>query len=171
MKAKDISLAELVKLFSDKEIDYLEKNDVDISDEDLQSFHMSQQVIKDVNTSVFFLRELEYIQRQTRDTKQKNLKGTLLIPVSNEAPEWTPFITYRRLTRVGRAKIIADYSQDFPRADVYREEFTIKVKGMGASYGYSKDEIMQSAQANVPLSRERSISAKRSVDELQDSII
>lgn len=147
------------------------KDDIQIADEDLTSFHLAQNVFTDVNTSIFFLRELEFIQRRTRDTKQKKLKGTMLIPVVTEAPEWTEYITYRRLTRVGRAKIITDYAHDFPRADVYREEFTIKVKGIGSSYGYSKNEILQARATGQALDRERAISCRRAVDEEQDDII
>jgi hypothetical protein len=171
MKFEDIKLSDLASLINKDETAEIKKEDIQIADTDLSDFHLSQNLIKDVNTSVFFLRELEYIQRQSKDIKQKNLKGTLLIPVSNEAPEWASSITYRRLTRVGRAKVIADYAHDFPRADVYREEFTIKVKGIGSSFGYSKDEIMQSSATGLSLDKERALSCKRAIDELQDDII
>jgi hypothetical protein len=153
--------------------DYYTKDSIEIKEDDLVQFHSNQTLIshKDVNTSIFFLRELEYIQRQTRDTKQKQLKGTLLIPISTETPEWAETITYRRLTKVGLAKVITDYAHDFPRADVYREEFSIKVKGIGASYGYSKNEIMQASQTGMPLSSERAKACKRAIDEKQDTII
>lgn len=169
----DEKLASIIAAVSNSD-DYASiytKDDIQIADEDLTSFHLSQNVIKDVNTSIFFLRELEYIQRQPRDTKQKKLKGMMLFPVSTEAPEWTEYITYRRLTRVGLAKVITDYAHDFPRADVYREEFTIKVKGLGSSYGYSKNEILQARATGQSLNRERAVSCRRAVDELQDSII
>jgi hypothetical protein len=171
MDKKDIELlASLLNKDSSAE-GVVNKDDIQIADEDLQRFHLSQTAITDVNTSIFFLRELEYIQRQIKETKQKNLKGTMLIPVSNEAPEWAESITYRRLTRVGRAKVIADYAHDFPRADVYKEEFTVKVKGIGSSYGYSKNEILQSNQTGFPLDRERGNSCKRAIDETQDDLI
>lgn len=143
---------------------------IEITDECLSQFHLTQNHL-DVNTSVFFLRELEYIKRQSKDTKQKKLKGTLLVPISSEAPEWADTFTYRRLTRVGLAKMITDYSHDFPRADVYREEFSVRIKALGSSYAYSKDEIMQSMQTGTRLSKERGLSCKRAVDELQDDII
>lgn len=145
--------------------------DVSISDEDFTSFHVHQTHFNDANTSYFFLRELEYIQRTTRDTKQKKLKGTLLIPVSSETPEWADSITWRRMTKVGIAKIVADYSHDFPRADVYKEEFTIKVKDLGSSYAYNKREILQARATGNPLDRERAAGCKRAIDELQDEII
>jgi len=163
-------LAELENANNDSDFN-VDRKDIQISQDELTSFHLSQNIIQDVNTSVFFLRELEHIQRISRDTKQKKLKGMMLIPVSTEAPEYVETITYRRLTRVGRAKIITDYSQDFPRADVYREEFSIKVKGLGSSYGYSKNEILQARSTNFPLDRERAMSCKRAVDELQDDLI
>lgn len=147
------------------------RDSIEITDDSLFDFHSSQNLINDASASYFFLRELEYVQRQSRDTKQKALKGMLLIPVSSEAPEWADTITWRRLTKVGIAKVIADYAHDFPRADVYREEFSIKVKGLGASYGYSKREIMQARATNQPLDRERAMACKRAVDEKQDNVI
>ncbi len=166
-------LASLLAAVSNNDVDtsVIKKDEIQINNDELTSFHLSQNVFTDVNTSIFFLRELEYIQRQTRDTKQKKLKGMMLIPVSTEAPEWSEYITYRRLTRVGLAKVITDYAHDFPRADVYREEFTIKVKGLGSSYGYSKNEILQARQTGVPLDRERATSCRRAIDEFQDDII
>lgn len=155
----------------DASINKFDKNDIQISDEEFTGFHLSQNLFNDATASYFFLRELEYIQRTSRDTKQKALKGMLLIPVSSEAPEWSKSITWRRLTKVGIAKVIADYAHDFPRADVYREEFTIKVKGIGSSYGYNKDEIMSARATGQPLDRERAMSCKRAIDEEQDSII
>jgi len=146
-------------------------DDIHISDEDLANFHIGQNLITDATASYFFLRELEYIQRQSRDTKQKSLKGKLLIPISTETPEWADTITWRRLTKVGLAKVIADYAHDFPRADVYREEFSIKVKGIGSSYGYNKREILQARAMGKPLDRERAAACKRAIEEKHDNII
>lgn len=150
----------------------LDIDDIDITNDELTSFHLSQNLLphNDASASYFFLRELEHVQRISRDTKQKKLKGTLLIPVSSEAPEWADTITWRRLTKVGLAKVIADYAHDFPRADVYREEFSIRVKDIGSSYGYNKKEIMQARSTGQSLDRERAMGCKRAVDEKQDDI-
>ena len=124
----------------------------------------------DANESVFFKRQLEYIKRRTYDTKYKNLKYASLIPVSTEAGPAATQITYRTFSKVGRAKVIADYANDFPRADAFAVENTINVKSVGDSYGYSIQEIRQSQMAGVQLDRRRADAARRAIEEELNSI-
>jgi hypothetical protein len=124
----------------------------------------------DAGESVFFKRELEYIKARTYDTKQKVLKAISLFPVSGEAGPGATEITFRKYTGVGFAKVIADYASDFPRVDVYGEEVTRKVKGLGDSYGYSIEEIRASQMANKNLDQRRANAARRAQDELVDRI-
>ncbi len=95
----------------------------------------------DVNEFAFFKRQVEYVKSKTYDAKFPDLKAFELILISTEAPSGTGVITYRQFTGTGFAKIINDYANDFPRVDVYGEEKNAKVKGIGASYGYSIVEI------------------------------
>jgi hypothetical protein len=124
----------------------------------------------DANESAFFRRQLEYIKRQTYDTKFKALKATGLIPVSMEASAGADTITFRRFTNIGFAKIIADYAHDFPRADVYGEEETIRVRSLGSSYGYNIQEIRRAQMAGVDLNGRRAMSARRAVDQLINNL-
>jgi len=118
----------------------------------------------DANESAFFKRQLEYIKTRTYDTKFKQLKAYQLIPISTEAPAGADTITFQKYTNVGFAKIIADYSQDLPRADVYGEEETIKVRTIGSSYGYNVKEIRRAQMAGTNLNDRRANSARRAVD-------
>lgn len=124
----------------------------------------------DANESAFFQRELEYIKSKTYDTKYKNLKAKMLIPVSTEASNGATEITWRKYTGVGFAKVIADYANDFPRVDIYGEENTVKIKGVGASYGYSIKEIRSSMMTGKSLDQRRSNMARRAVEEKIDDI-
>lgn len=124
----------------------------------------------DANESAFFTRQLEYVKARTYDTKYKNLKATMLIPVSNEAPSGADTITWRKFSQVGIAKIVADYAHDFPRVDVYGEEATVKVRSLGASYGYSTKEIRRAQMAGVNLDVRRATAARRAIDELVNTL-
>lgn len=124
----------------------------------------------DANESAFFTRQLEYIKSQTYDTKYKMLKATTLLPVSTEAPTGAEFITFRSFSKIGFAKIIQDYANDFPRVDVYAEEKMAKCKGIGASYGYSIEEIRRAQMAQLTLDQRRAEAARRACDEKVDSI-
>ena len=124
----------------------------------------------DENESAFFKRQLEYVKTRTYDTKQKRMKAFQLLPISTEAPIGASEITYRKFTGIGFAKIIADYANDFPRVDVFGEEVTVKVKDIGASFGYSIKEIRASQMAGTRLDQRRANFARRAVDQKIDAI-
>lgn len=119
----------------------------------------------DANESAFFKRQLEFIKSQTYDTKYKELKATLLIPVSTEAPNGADTITFRRFSKVGFAKIVADYANDFPRVDIFGEEVQVPVRSIGDSYGYSIKEIRRAQMAGLNLNQRRAETARRAIDE------
>ncbi len=124
----------------------------------------------DANESAFFKRELEYVKSRTYDTKYKQLKAMDIIPVSTEANNGATEITYQKFTAVGFAKIISDYANDFPRVDVYGTETTAKIKGVGASYGYSIKEIRSSQYSGKRLDQRRADVARRAIEEKINSI-
>lgn len=124
----------------------------------------------DANESAFFKRELEYVKARTYDARYKQLKGLTLIPISTEANAGATEITFRRYKGVGFAKVISDYANDFPRVDVYGEEETCKVKGIGDSYGYNIKEIRSSQMTGKRLDQRRAETARRANDEKVNSI-
>lgn len=119
----------------------------------------------DSNESAFFNRELLYVKTKAYDAKLAELKGLSLIPISTEAGSGVNEIAYQQYRGVGFVKIIADYAKDFPRVDVYGEEKSVKVKGIGDSYGYSITEIRQSQRAGKNLDQRRALTARRAHDE------
>lgn len=124
----------------------------------------------DDKESAFFLRELTHVKTKTYDAKLAELKGLSLIPISTEAGSGATEITFKRYRGVGFAKVIADYAKDFPRVDVYGEETSVKVKGIGDSYGYSIPEIRMSERAGKNLDQRRATTARRAHDEMMNSM-
>lgn len=124
----------------------------------------------DTNESAFFKRQLEHVKTKTYDTKYKELKAFKIIPISTEAPNGATEITYRKFSGVGFAKIIADYAKDFPRVDTFGEEVTQKIKGIGASYGYSIKEIRSSQMAGTRLDQRRSNYSRRVIEQKINSV-
>lgn len=124
----------------------------------------------DANESAFFKRELEHVKAQSYDVKHKALKATTLIPVESDAPAGADTITWRSFDAVGVAKIVSDYAKDFPRVDVLGVENTVRVRSLGASYGYSIKEIRRSQMAGTRLDQRRANAARRAIDELIDSL-
>ena len=124
----------------------------------------------DDKESAFFDRELVSIKTKTYDAKLAELKGLSLIPISTDAGSGANEIVYRRYRGVGFAKIIADYAKDFPRVDVFGEEASVKVKGIGDSYGYSIKEIRASQRAGKNLDTRRATTARRAHDEMMNKM-
>jgi hypothetical protein len=118
----------------------------------------------DTAESVFFARETEFIKSRTYDAKPAELKGLRLVPMASDLPTGIEQITYRRYLEAGEAKVIADYAKDFPRVDVFAEEYTSKVVDIGDSYGYSIKEIRASMRSGKRLDQRRATTARRTIE-------
>lgn len=131
---------------------------------------MPQYFNLDANESAFFTRQLEYVKNQTYDIKRTALSALKLMPVSTETPEGATTITYRQYDQVGMAKVIANYADDMPRADVSGKEFTSQIRSIGNSYGYNVQEVRSAIFAGVNLNAKKAQAATRAHDEKVNSI-
>lgn len=117
----------------------------------------------DSGESIFFQRELELIKSKSYDVLYPELKHRSLIPLSREAGPGANTITYYQYDMAGYAKVVANYADDLPRADVKGLPFTSPVKTLGASFGYNLQEIQAAKMANKPLEQRRADAARRAV--------
>ena len=124
----------------------------------------------DANESIFFARELEYIKKRTYDIRYPEYKATAMIPVSGEAGPGATSITYQSFDRVGIMKIIANYADDLPRSDVFGVEYSVPVKSLGGSYGYSIQEIRSAAMAGKPLTARKANATRQSYEQKVNQI-
>jgi len=124
----------------------------------------------DSATTVFFERELESVRKKTYDVKKIPLKARTVFPVNFEDHEGSTAITYRQYDTFGLAKIIANYADDLPIADVEGKEFTSPVKELGTSFTYSFKEIRAAKKTNKPLQQKKAGAARRAVAELENRL-
>lgn len=124
----------------------------------------------DANESMFFARELETIKARSYDKKYPALKAISLIPVSTEAGPGAETITYESYDTVGIMKIIANYADDLPRADVKGEEFVSKVKSLGGSYGYNIQEVRNAIKAGKPLQQRKADAVRKANAQAENRI-
>ena len=124
----------------------------------------------DANESAFFKRQLEVIKSNTYDVKWAPNKAIALLPVDSSAGPGATEITWRQYTRVGYAKMVADYASDFPRVDIYGVEYTVAPHDIGAAYGYSIQEIRRAQLAGVPLETRRADAARRAIEDKINSV-
>jgi len=119
----------------------------------------------DANESIYFARQLEFIKSQAYDVKRPALSALSLFPVDTSVPAGAETLTYRQYDTVGMAKVIANYADDLPRADVTAKEFTSRIRGIGISYGYSVQEIRASQMTGSSLDVKKMRAAQRGHDE------
>jgi len=124
----------------------------------------------DEGESIFFARELEHIKAKTYDIKFPELKARLLFPLDFEANAGAETITYEQYDQVGVAKIVSNYADDLPRADVKGKEFTSRVRTIASSYGYNYDEIQAAKMAGKPLPQRKANAARRAHMVLENRI-
>lgn len=124
----------------------------------------------DVAESAFFSRQLEFIRTKTYDFKYPELKGRMLCPVDNEISTGAEVFTFRQYDWRGTAKIISNYADDLPRADVVGHETSVVIKPLGASYGYSLQEARNGMLTGTPLSIKKASAARLALEQLLDLI-
>lgn len=124
----------------------------------------------DTGETAFFERQLEAVEQRLYEKKLRELKYRRLIPVSNADGPGAQSITFYLYTKTGMAKIIANPSDDLPRADVYASRHTALVHSVGTSFGYSTRELRHAQFANVPLEMQKADSARRTIREKENDI-
>ena len=137
---------------------------IQILDSDIRAIESTGRL--DANEGVFFARQLEYLRPQAYDVRRAPLSAMRLMPVDTNVQEGAEYITYNQFDQSGIAKIIANYADDLPRADVSGKQFTSPIRGIGDSYGYSIQEIRAAAFAGTNLDARKQAAARRAHDEL-----
>ena len=116
------------------------------------------------DASVFFARELDFIKAQTYDVLYPEFTALKLFPQSSEVDIGAETITFYSYDKTGMAKIIQNYATDLPRADTKGKPTTVPVKSIGASYGYSVQEMRGSRMAGKSLDIRKGDAVKYVID-------
>lgn len=122
------------------------------------------------DASVFFARELDHVKAKSYDKQYPQFTALSLFPSSSEADAGAETITYYTYDKTGLAKVISNYSTDLPRADVTGKPSLAQIKSLGASYGYSAQEMRASRLAGKSLDSRKAESARFQIDNLNNRI-
>jgi hypothetical protein len=125
---------------------------------------------EDAKYTAVLAKQLEYLKTKIYDVVYPTLKARQLIPVSNEADPGAESITYQQWDTFGAAQIISNYADDLPLIDALAEDFTTKVKGMGAAYQYSIQDLKRSAMSNTNLPSKKARATRRMVEQKIEDI-
>lgn len=124
----------------------------------------------DAGETDFLERQLESVDTRLYQKKLRQLKYRELIPVSNRDNAGAQTLTYYMYTKVGMAKIIANPADDLPRADIYATRTTANVYSIGASFGFSTQELRAAQFAGVPLEMQKVNAVTRAINEKENNI-
>lgn len=104
----------------------------------------------------FFLRQLEDIEAEVQRQEYGELAFAdgKIIPLDIQNKPGYKNTTYRKITAVGRFRLIRSYSTDLPIIDILSEEFTQQVHKWGGAYRISDDDIESAKIADFPVEQE-----------------
>ena len=122
------------------------------------------------DASIIAARQLDYVKGRVYESKRPNQIAASLLPRATGTPEWAETIIYTVHDEVGMAKIIANYADDLPRADVKGTEVTARVYTIGDSYGYNIAELTASAALGAQLPDRKGRSARNAIDNKMNQI-
>jgi hypothetical protein len=125
----------------------------------------------DAGESVWFKRQLEFIDKTMYETIWPENKARSLIPTQGGVPDWAKVYTWRMYDRFGRAKIAANMADDIPRADRTGQEQPQIIKPVTAAYGWDIFEIKASAALGTQLDAMKAIAARYAIEQEIDSIL
>jgi hypothetical protein len=122
------------------------------------------QGITDTAETLVFARQLEVIRSKTYEKQYSELKGRKFVPVTSEAGLTKEFVTTRIFEGYVMAKVVSDYSTDYPLVTAAGFEVTSKFHTIGDAYSYTIMEMMKARDAGVPLSEKYATLAKRGIE-------
>jgi hypothetical protein len=124
----------------------------------------------DANTNYFFARQLEYIIPEMLEFEHGRISARTVFPIDRRAGPGAEVIVLRQMTKVGSARIVADYANDIPLADVFTEETTSNVRSIVEAAQWSIQEIRASKLANMNLDRDKTDAAREDILRVENRI-
>ena len=124
----------------------------------------------DAAGSIFFAKQIEYVQSQVYEFKYAPYKAFELIPINYNIPAGAEFVTSTGYQSVGRARIINSYADDLPECSIIGAQMSNKVVSVGASYRYSHQEIRAAQLANLPLPTALAQTARKAIEQKINSL-
>ena len=115
----------------------------------------------DAVDTIFFERELEQVKTRSYDVLKAPLAATRMIPVDSTTSPGARTVTYDQYDSVGVAKIIANYADDMPLANVSGKQITSTLKSIGFGYEYSIDDVRAAQFAGKPIESRKATAAVR----------
>lgn len=125
----------------------------------------------DAAESVWFKRQLEFVDEQQYDVLFPENLARKLLPTQGNIPDWASVYTWRQFTKFGKAKIVANMSDDIPRVDVSGAETPKIIKPVAAAYGWDIFEIKRSIAQGTNLDAMKAATARFTIETEIDRVL
>ena len=125
----------------------------------------------DANETALLARQLEFVRAEVYKVKYSDLIARRFLPVATDIPETANSYTYFVKDTVGKAKIVANATDDLPRIDSSATERDGKVRRIGASYGWDLDELAEAARVGVDLSSQKAQDVREAIERAVDEVL
>ena len=124
----------------------------------------------DADDAFFMQRELLAMMKTTFDVEYPDLVMRKLLPISTEIPAGAQFWSWKAYNRVAQAKVVAQFSDDIPRAEVFGQEYISRIYSTVLGYEWSIMDLRFSAMAGIPIDTRRAIACREGQEELLERI-
>jgi len=114
--------------------------------------------------TIFLARQLDYVRATTYERELPASNADRIVPDDTSVPEWAETVWQYAYDMVGMAKVISNYADDLPRADVRSTARSVSVRTIGDSYGYNINELRASRQTGQGLDARKAAAARRAMD-------
>jgi hypothetical protein len=125
---------------------------------------IGRQIIREDADTIFFARQLDYVRAQMYERQLPAANADRLVPDDTSIPEWAEIVWQYAYDAVGMAKVISNYADDLPRADVRTTARSVGVRTIGDSYGYNVNELRASRATGAGLDARKAAAARRAMD-------
>jgi len=124
----------------------------------------------DAGEGAFFQRELDLMKTKVYEVVYPEIMHATVMPVSADKDPSAATVSYRMFDIVGVAKIISNYADDLPRADVLGREYFLPVHTLGISCGWNYYELLSGMRTNRPIDQSKIKAAKRIILQLCEKL-
>jgi hypothetical protein len=120
--------------------------------------------------SLFLRQQLEYVQNTVieQDFPERLVTSGELIPVSTELPAGAETYSYKIMTAVGEAAILANGADDIPVVSAFAEKRVGEIKTVVDAYEYTTEDIESAQFANMNLDTTLATIAREIIEEKLD---
>ena len=114
--------------------------------------------------------ELQSVEATVYRVEYPDLRARSFIPLKSDVSEGAETFAYRVWDSFGDAVWLANYQGKLPTTALRGEKVVGKVEGIGAAYGYSRQDLRAAAMAGVGLDTELASAAREAIERKVDDV-